>query len=221
MSASRAQLHARRTAPPSTCATSQPWPSKLLQRPSYRTHTLLTARTPFLPHAPPPTPPHPTPPPPPPPPAPGRPLPHARRYMVGRKEHHDAGPFREQFNEHGERVYTANSGQWAVGHQRAADEKNEQLLGVDMAWDKALLGKVGRQTMYPVYVKDVQCPVSAPRSNPASPTPTCSPIHTTTPTCSPTTPTCSPTHHRGCLLLLSYPSIGTSEAGLTRAVRRG
>ena len=91
--------------------------------------------------------------------------------MVGRQEHHDAGPFREQFNEHGERVYTASSGQWAVGHQRAADEASEHLLGVDMAWDKALLGKVGRQTMYPVYVKDVQCRVSAHRLNFTSPTP--------------------------------------------------
>ena len=86
--------------------------------------------------------------------------------MASRLAHHTAGPFREQYDEHGARVYTASGGQWAVEQQRLADEEEEHLLGLDFSWDKAKLGQVGNQTMYPVYVRDVQCPVSAPRSNP-------------------------------------------------------
>jgi hypothetical protein len=76
--------------------------------------------------------------------------------------HHAAGPFREQYDEHGTRVYTATGGQWAVEQQRLADAEEEHLLGLDFAWDKAQLGQVGNQNMYPVYVRDVQCPVSTP-----------------------------------------------------------
>ena len=87
---------------------------------------------------------------------------HAHRYLVSRLAHHAAGPFREQYDEHGTRVYTATGGQWAVEQQRLADAEEEHLLGLDFAWDKAQLGQVGNQNMYPVYVRDVQCPVSAP-----------------------------------------------------------
>jgi hypothetical protein len=82
--------------------------------------------------------------------------------LVSRLAHHAAGPFREQYDEHGTRVYTATGGQWAVEQQRLADAEEEHLLGLDFAWDKAQLGQVGNQNMYPVYVRDVQCPVSTP-----------------------------------------------------------